>query len=160
MAKAIARIPEMSPHEVTAGNSEPLASAHQDSLTEALRLLDLMNDKGLLRLLIAVLEKGEDALRIFVEQADKPGAVAGIQNGMLLLQGLSELDPNGLQRLFRGLGNATSSSSAEAVSINGVFDMLRLFHDPDVTAGLSFAVSLLKGIGQEVRQTAQSEASS
>jgi uncharacterized protein YjgD (DUF1641 family) len=129
-----------------------LLQGHRHSLDEALLLIDLLHEKGVFQALAAALEHGSELLDIVVRQVDQPEAVGGLKNVIALVQGLGAMDARGLSGVLHGVAEGTKlAGTGERVTVNGVFDMMKLMHDPDVSAGLAFAFTLLKGIGQGVR---------
>jgi uncharacterized protein YjgD (DUF1641 family) len=164
MAKAIAREHEReTENEIQhdSGRTEAnewietlnLLQGHRHSLAEALLLIDLLHEKGVLQALVAALEHGSELLDIVVRQVDQPEGVGGLKNVIALVQGLGAMDARGLSGLLHGVAEGTKlAGTGERVTVNGVFDMMKLMHDPDVSAGFAFAFTLLKGIGQGVRR--------
>lgn len=128
-----------------------LHQGHGQSLAEALHLIDLLHEKGLLQALVAAIEHGSDLLDIVVRQVDQPEAVGGLKNVIALVQSLGAMDARGLSGLLQGLAEGTKlAGTGQHVTVHGVFDMMKLIHDPDVSAGLAWTFTLLKGIGQRV----------
>ena len=156
MGKAITWVPdaEISRQPVP----KDMLSGHEQALAEALHLIDLLHEKGLLQLSAASLEQGKGLMDILVRQMDQPGALGGLKNVIALVQGATAMDARGLSQLLQGLAEGTKLlGQGERVTVNGVFDLMRLMHDPDVSSALGWLFTILKGIGQRVTENSQSK---
>lgn len=160
MARAITMIPEALQPETlrneawNGGTGAPadLFVGHEESLSEALRLIDLLHQTGVLQAAGATLEHGTDLIDILVREVDRPGAVGGIKNVIAIVQGMMAMDAKGLSRLLHGVAEGTKlAASGQQVNVNGVFDIMKQIQDKDISAGLAWIFTLLKGIGQRVQ---------
>jgi uncharacterized protein YjgD (DUF1641 family) len=145
------------PEEERAAALEALlegASDNSPALLEALALLQSLHQRGILEALAALFQKGDDVLGIAMDTLAQPASSNGAKNALILAQTLSSLDEETLARSQRMVANgvrgfAHAQSPAKPL---GVFDLLRALKDPDVSAGLSAILGMLKGVGAAQRQ--------
>jgi uncharacterized protein YjgD (DUF1641 family) len=129
-----------------------------DAVKEVLKTIHLLHEKDVLNIVNALLEQGSDIMKIVVDQAGKPGYAGGLKNGMALVQLLGTMDTRAVSTMVHALGKAQQQATAEgATQIRGVFGLLGALRDPDVSAGMSFMVQILKSVGQGLRGTGDAE---
>ncbi|HEY1389339.1 MAG TPA: DUF1641 domain-containing protein [Ktedonobacterales bacterium] len=130
------------------------ASDNSPALREALALLQSLHQRGILDALVALFEKGDDVLGIAMDTLAQPAYSSGAKNALVLAQTLSALDEETMarsQRMVVGGVRGFANARPPAKPL-GVFDLLRVLKDPDVSAGLAATLGLLKGIGAAQRQ--------
>ncbi len=149
--------PQETAEEARASALETLlegASDRSGALLETLALLEALHERGVLDAMVAFFQRGDDVLRLVVDRLDQPAYSDGIRNALTLTQSLAAFDQETLattQRMVTGGIRAFASAQPPAKPL-GVFDLLRALKDPDVSAGLTAALALLKGIGAAQRQ--------
>jgi len=153
VAKAIGSIPVHSDQkvDVTRGweQVKQVAVENQEGVEHAIRLLGLLHDRGMLDVLTALLERGEEVLQVALRQANQSGAVSGVSNFVALTQAVAQMDMEGVPRLLRGLGEgARLAQTDEQLSIHGAWDVWKALRDPEVSQGLSNLLTMLKGLGR------------
>lgn len=137
-------------HERTAASAE--------ALVEGLALLQSLHERGVLEALVALVQHGDDVLGTVMETlaqgSGDNGYTRGAKNAITLAQGFGALDEATVattQRMVTGGLRAFASAEPPTKPL-GVFDLLRALKDPDVSAGLSAVLALLKGIGVAQRE--------
>lgn len=151
MAKAISTVP----HEVhVQGNTVSV----QDSLQETARALDKvriltkkLEDAGWLDVLTAVLDERDTLLGILLEQVDKPGTLALMQNALNLGQVLSSVPSGTIASLGEGFSAGLHRlDEGSVVEVRGIWDVLRAVRDPDISRGFAMILTVLKSIGESL----------
>lgn len=119
-----------------------------DGIVDGLKLLQACEEKGLIPIVRALVEQGDDVLRVVVGALSRKGVTDGLKNLIGIVQFLSVVPPEDMERVFhavaRGLEQATER---EANSRMGVYDVLRALRDPDVGRSLAMLFAFLKGMG-------------
>ncbi|MDP9728323.1 DUF1641 domain-containing protein [Alicyclobacillus tolerans] len=130
-----------------------------DSLTAAmkslLKLLQELSDKGLLDFLVGLLEQGQNIAKVLVDFAAQTAQSKSLQSIISLASEVSNLDGEALGRTLKGV-TAGLSKMAESEPNGrpmGIFELLRMMKDPDVSAALQSGFAFLKGMGQALRKT-------
>ncbi len=157
MAKASTQIYDVSPShaEFTHAELEQITdwiALHKDSVTALLTLFDNMHEAGLLDIVNALIVRGQDLLKILADQAEKPEYAGGIKNVIALVQGFGMLDAKVLAQLMRNLVFITRNLDlTNGPKVAGVWSTLQAVRDPDVAAGFSVALAIIRGLGQGIR---------
>ncbi len=130
---------------------EDAMATDPQAVVQMLHTISLLRANGVLDIMNAFLEQSEDIFKIIVDQAGKPGYAEGLKNVLAVLQMFGSFD----LRVFVSPVTKTAKSIEEGTvpRVNGVMDMWRYLHDPDVSLGLGMMLSFLKGIGEAVNQT-------
>jgi uncharacterized protein YjgD (DUF1641 family) len=53
--------------------------------------------------------------------------------------------------LARGVGRGNAEFAASPVAVGGIFSLGKLLKDPDINRALSFAATVAKAVGQELK---------
>jgi uncharacterized protein YjgD (DUF1641 family) len=134
------------------------ASDQSDALLEGLALLQALHERGVLEALVAFFQQGDGVLGVTMDTlANQPAYTQGAKNAMTLAQSLGELDEPTVattQRMVSGGLRAFATAKPPARPL-GFFDVLRALKDPDVSAGLTAVIALLKGFGAAQRQRSE-----
>ncbi|MDQ0189169.1 DUF1641 domain-containing protein [Alicyclobacillus cycloheptanicus] len=160
MAKPILTIAQEEPSPLRteqAAMTELMAALteHHKGLEQGLELVDLLHEKGLLDIVIALLKRGDRVLEIIIRAAEKPGGLSLMKNAIALVQGMSELDAKALVGLFRQVNAGLTAMNAEdRPVVTGAWSLLGLLRDEDVSAGLGVLFGFLKGFGHAVKEAA------
>ncbi|SIS65587.1 DUF1641 domain-containing protein [Alicyclobacillus vulcanalis] len=119
-----------------------------DGIVDGLQLLKACEEKGLIPFVRALVEQGDDVLRVVVQAVSRKGVTDGLKNLIGAAQFLSVVPPEDMERVFhalaRGLERATQQ---EANGRMGVYDVLKALRDPDVGRSLAMLFAFLKGMG-------------
>jgi len=164
MAKAITTIirreltTEQCQAEGLAAVTEALAN-HAESVAAFIKMIDALHSSGTLALMTALLEQAPGVIQILAQQAEKPEGIKVLGNVIGLLPLLSSLDVTALARMSdaasqafgshdgSGHGGETSTSSAGGKPL-GVFGLLGLMRDPEVSAGIQRMMEFVKVAGR------------
>lgn len=154
MAKPIKDIKRLavSPEEQAAQDLAEVQQAiakHKDAVLEAVRLLQGLQDRGILPLLNNLLAAGDEVLAILAKEASKPQNSQVIENIVQLALIVGSLDLERLKPLAdgmnAGLQAAATAQTAEEANLRGLW---KTFRDPEVQRALAVLLNLLKGMGQ------------
>ncbi len=158
MAKAItsiasADVPASHEDEKRLERIVEAAVQNAEGLEQAIELVGALQEMGVLRALLAMVDKAPEMLHIAMRQVDSPGSVGGLKNFLALTQTFASIDLEGVPTLLQGFaaGVRKAAEANENVPISGAWDMLKLLRDPDVSRGLSAIFTLLKGLGEALR---------
>lgn len=129
------------------------ASNDADGIIQALKVLQAMEDRGMLDILLALLQRGEGVLAHVVDVLAKPEVTSSLETLIKSVQALGKLNSVGLLKTLDGVtaGLDRVAEAAPPEQHLGVYDVLRRLKDPDVNAGLAFALDFLQGMGRAVR---------
>ncbi|SFU64797.1 DUF1641 domain-containing protein [Alicyclobacillus macrosporangiidus] len=129
-----------------------------EALQQALRVVRGLHERGLLELTAAALEKGDDLLRLVVEQVNQPGALRLLRNAITLLQQAGAWDLEKWGPILEGAAAGIQEAQAHPPKRPlGVFGLLHLLSDPDVSRALHTLFGALKGMGRVLGQSAGEE---
>ncbi|MBX6353758.1 MAG: DUF1641 domain-containing protein [Thermoflavifilum sp.] len=124
-----------------------------DALTAFIRWIQLMHEKGWLQAMIAILEQGEDIMKILVRQANEPEYATGLKNLIGLTALLGQVDVEMLRSVAVAAREAkTRVTSGQIQPVAGIFPLLAALRDPAVGTGLAWMLEVLKSLGQAVAQ--------
>jgi len=136
---------------------ERLADAvvHEEQAAERLiQLVALAEDKGLLPMLTALLERGDRVLAHVVDLLARDEYTSALQNAIGLAQSLGKFDPDVLAKLVDGvaggLADAKEATTADGKPL-GVFELLALLKDPNVSYAIRFLLRFFSGMGKALR---------
>jgi len=134
-------------------NSESLATA----MKSVIRLLQELSDKGLLDFAVGLLEHGNDIVKATLDIAAKAAQSKSIQSLLAVVEDVGSLDAEALGKTFKGVsaGLAKMTETTPSNRPMGIFELLRMMKDPDVSAALQSGFAFLKGMGQALRQTGE-----
>ena len=141
MAKPITYIPEPVPQDTA-----------QDELN---RLVEVLHERGVLRLLTNLSAESHGVAQVALEQLDSPQGKNLIGNLFVLLEVSSKLEDGALEKLMTGVvkGVNVAASSSQRDSPPGTFGLVRELNDPDVRRGLSALLTLLGTLGRHLKET-------
>lgn len=129
------------------------AAQDADGLINAIKLLQAMNDKGILELLLALFERGDKVMGHLVDVLAKPGAANALQTALVAVQSLGTLNPTAVSQTISGLAGGLDrvAEAPERSKPIGMFELMRKLKDPDVNAAIVFGLDFLQGMGRAVR---------
>ncbi|HEU4963600.1 MAG TPA: DUF1641 domain-containing protein [Bacilli bacterium] len=166
MAKATTHIEKSVPNaaeEQAQGLGQLLQALaeNREAILLAMDVLGELHKAGLLEMLQALLKNRHEIGVIGIEQLNKPGAHRILKNGMNLVQFLSAVEPASLQTLLNGVAGGVKkvgeadggTGTGKAQPQPGMWGMVKLLRDPEVSASVNVLVNFLRGMGHEVRNT-------
>lgn len=124
---------------------------HKEAVLEAIDLLGNLHDRGILSLLNGLFSKGDEVLRIMVQEVNQPNNSRVLGNLLGLTGILGSIDIDRLKILTEkannGLKEATETDAVEEPG--NVFELLKVLKDPEVNRSIGMLVQFLKGMGKE-----------
>lgn len=130
---------------------ETSIAENAQGVKQALTIVQLLQEKGLLDMTQALLEQSGEILTIVVGQAKQPQYATGFKNLLGLVQLLGAVDVSLISSLLAGVSKAKERvESGEAPQVNGLFEMLGALQEPAVKRALSFLVEALRNIGADL----------
>jgi len=145
---------------------EAAPKEHAEALLTAWDLLQTAHDKGILDLAKGLIGGKDVITGKLAEAANLPESVAAIRNGMALARVLGSLDPDMLQRLAKGLDDASKKKTSEEkhaalhgspedegkkAKPPGMFSIAKQALSADGRRGLGFATELLVAFGRALK---------
>ncbi|WP_206885321.1 DUF1641 domain-containing protein [Alicyclobacillus mali (ex Roth et al. 2021)] len=136
---------------------ERLADAvvHEEQAAERLiQLVALAEDKGLLPMLTALLERGDRVMAHVVDLLARDEYASALQNAIGLAQALGKLDSEVLANLVDGVAEGLADVKQATVADGkplGIFELLALLKDPNVSYAIRFLLRFLSGMGKALR---------
>ncbi|MGV3487482.1 MAG: DUF1641 domain-containing protein [Tuberibacillus sp.] len=121
------------------------------SIEALMDLTEKLDDRGILDLLNGLVGKGDKVLGVVMHGLNKPGVSDTLDHILNLGAFLSRLDARKLVHLADRI-NAGVDAAEEAVASGestNVFDLLKVFKDPDINRALTALIGFLKGAGAE-----------
>jgi uncharacterized protein YjgD (DUF1641 family) len=120
---------------------------HKTAVLEALDLLQGLHDRGVLPLFIGLLRAGDEVLAVLVNELNKPDSVRAIRNLVGLTEALGALDAEKLRPLVSGINSGLAEQQAQPQK-TGLLGLWQAMQNPEVNAGLTMVLNMLKGIGK------------
>jgi uncharacterized protein YjgD (DUF1641 family) len=154
------------PHLELMHRVEAAPREHAEALLVLWDLLQTSHDKGLLDLALGLVQGKDIITGKLAEAANLPESVAAIRNGMALARVLGSLDPDMLQRLAKGLDDASKQkvASEQQAAMHGsqekaksdektpgLFAIAKRALSADGRRGLGFATELLVSLGRALK---------
>jgi len=124
---------------------------HGEAILDALEVLQLMHDKGVLELMRGMLGGGDKIIEQAVAVASDPGAVRASRNALLLVKALGQLEPELLSDLTTSIAPALNQANRDESRPPGLVKLLRTFWNPDFRRGLAAFNDLLEMFGKNLR---------
>jgi uncharacterized protein YjgD (DUF1641 family) len=127
-----------------------------EGIVQALGLLQALEERGVLPLTRALVEQGDDVLKVIMALIQREEYTGAIKNLLSLGQVLAAVPHSAMNTMLTGVsGGVKEAAKAQADSSFGVYDALKALKDPDVSRAVSFGLSFLKGMGQAIGEAQQ-----
>ncbi|WP_223067973.1 DUF1641 domain-containing protein [Paenibacillus caui] len=125
-----------------------------EGIREAIKLLQQLQESGILGALNAVVEAKDKVAKIAVGQLVRPPVTNAINNAMAAAGALTELDPEMTKKLLGGVANGLQKAEQglQNDERTGMFQLLKALRDPDINRAIGFGLNLLKGIGEGLKK--------
>ena len=142
---------------------------HAEALLVAWDLLQTAHDQGILDLAQGLIGGKDIIAGKLAEAANLPESLAAIRNGIALARVLAAFDPDMLQRLAKGLDEASKETverekiaakhgtkAAEAVRAKqdkapGLWGIVKMATSEDARRGMGFGVKMLVALGKAMK---------
>ncbi|WAH38784.1 DUF1641 domain-containing protein [Alicyclobacillus dauci] len=129
---------------------------NSEGIVEALGLLQALQERGVLPLVRALVEQGDDVLKVILALFQSEEYGAGVKNFIGLLQLFTKIPTESMESVIAGVGGGMKAASeAPEVGKFGVYDALKSLQDPDVARAISFGLAFLKGMGRSLAEVKQ-----
>ncbi|KIL49127.1 hypothetical protein KR50_11620 [Jeotgalibacillus campisalis] len=130
---------------------ESMLLANKEAIQETFKILNHLQDRGILEMGTALLSQGDKVMDILVKTADSPETTNTLKNLLLMLGTLGTLNVQQLEPLILKVntGIARISELSEEDEKGGYFTLLRSLTDPDVKRAMAVGITFLKGIGEK-----------
>ena len=155
MAKPISAIEPtkpIDPETVRETNKNELLDAlleRKASIESVIELVEKLDERGVLDLLNGLIGQGDKVLEVVMRELNKPGVSDTLDHLLNLGSFLSRLNTKKLVDLAERIN--AGIDAAEQAAKNGemttLFDLLKLFKDPDVNRTITTLFGFLKGAG-------------
>jgi uncharacterized protein YjgD (DUF1641 family) len=119
---------------------------HTDAIVDALELLQLLHDRGVLELLRGLAGAGDQLAGILTAAAGAPESLRGMRNFILLTKFFTSIPPEVLESLVRTA--ATGAEREKAHRAPGVLHLLRRASSEDSRHAMAVALDLLESVGK------------
>ena len=131
---------------------EPPTIEEEKIESEVQLLLESLSDSGVLRILSNLLQTRHELLDLGLEKYREFGGVEATNNVLVLLKGLSYMDPDLLHEATGRVVEAGNKSLYESIVLGrtpSLWELIRQLGEDDTKRGLAVAVSVLKSLGRE-----------
>jgi uncharacterized protein YjgD (DUF1641 family) len=119
---------------------------HTDAIVDALELLQLLHDRGVLELLRGLVGAGDQLVGILTAAAGAPESLRGMRNFILLTKFFTSIPPEVLESLVR---TATTGAEREKEhGAPGVLNLLRRASSENSRHAMAVALDLLESVGK------------
>jgi uncharacterized protein YjgD (DUF1641 family) len=164
MAKPILDIQrvEPSPEQVQTQAIQDLIKAIADNREIILDMFEIarqLHEMGILAIIKGLLENRHDVGLIAIQQLNQPKMHHLLKNIVTLTQGLGEIEPIHVQKMFHGLSRGLEAS--EQVISNGktpsLWELAKYARDPSVRMSMATIMTILRGMGEAFRDESNRE---
>ncbi|PPA70707.1 hypothetical protein C4B60_07880 [Jeotgalibacillus proteolyticus] len=130
---------------------ETLLLSNKEAIHESFKILNHLQDRGILEMGTALLSQGDKVLDILVKTADTPETANTLRNLLLMLGTLGTLNVQQLEPIILKVntGIARVAELTEGEEKGGYFTLLRSLNDPDVKRAMAVGITFLKGLGEK-----------
>ncbi|TCP23808.1 uncharacterized protein YjgD (DUF1641 family) [Scopulibacillus darangshiensis] len=158
MARPVTKIERMTvdPDVQEAKEREEVIAAlmeNKEAVLSVITLVDKLQDRGILDLLIALFGQGDKVLSIAARELNKPGVADTLDHLMNAAQMLGKLEINKMKGLVDNVnaGIEEAEKRVESGETTSLFDLMKLLKDPDVNRAVTASVGFLKGAGKGIK---------
>jgi uncharacterized protein YjgD (DUF1641 family) len=139
------------PREALRARIERAPEDHAEAVLAAYDLLQQLHDRGVLDTTRSALASSEALLGTIAGAADTPETIRALRNLLFLRNVLSNIEPEALEVLVRGIPQGLAMASAQRDAPVSVWKLVRRALSADSLRGLAAAVALLEGVGRQLR---------
>ena len=136
----IERLPEGFDDEQTRAEWVDKIGKHGDALDDTLRLVQALHDRGVLSLLVGMVEQSDRIARVAAKELAQPRNVQVLENLLTLYELVGRLDPESLKE--------KPQPPLQRQRKMGLLGLWRQIRDPDVQRGLHWILDCLRGLGR------------
>ncbi len=127
---------------------------HEETIKNALNLLEVANNKGVLQMVGYLLSDIDDLAEAGVEMLAKPDTTRMLDNGSKWIKVVKKLDPQALGNMLETVSRIATNweETTPSIAVHGVWDLVKVLRDPDLSLVLSKLFSTLKVLGGTMRE--------
>jgi uncharacterized protein YjgD (DUF1641 family) len=129
---------------------EKAPDEHAAALLAAYDVLEAAYDEGLLDILHGMIASKDTIITTLARYAKQPEGIAGIRNLLTAAKILTELDPEILDHLSKGMTSAIEEHKREQKPPS-LFQLAKRSTSEDGRRGLSFMTLILAGLGRSLK---------
>lgn len=144
------------PVEKEDGRRELEAALDQNAegVAQTLALLQQLQERGVLPLLSALVEQGDDVLKVLLALVKREEYLGGVKNLIAIVQLLTAIPPQTMESMVHGMKSGVhEASQSKPREDMGIYDLLQGIRDPDVSRAISYGLSFLKGMGKQLGES-------
>jgi len=142
--------PPHDPREALIRKLENAPQEHAEALLVAYEVLQGLHDRGVLDLLRGGLGSGDKILQMLVEASNKPEAIQGLRNFIILTKLFGSLEPKLLEHLADAVPRALTEAKEEKPL--GMLQLLMKASNRDSRRILSVMVRVMETLGKGLRK--------
>jgi uncharacterized protein YjgD (DUF1641 family) len=139
------------PHQELERKLAAAPREHAEALLVAWDLLQVAHDKGILDLAQGLIGGRDIIATELAAAAKKPESINAIRNLIAMGRVLGSLDPGTLDHLAKALDGAAQQKEAEGKP-SSLWQLFRRVTSEDGRRGLSFATTILTGLGRSTKR--------
>lgn len=131
-----------------------LMVGREHALESIVNILDMADKKGLLTMAEYLLHDAGDLVDTGIEWLAQPSTISLKEQGAEWVSIVKQIDPTMVERLIVMASAVTDKIEVHehAVQIHGLWDIVKIMRDPDISVALSKLFSILKAIGAVQRE--------
>ncbi|MTH54801.1 DUF1641 domain-containing protein [Bacillus mangrovi] len=124
---------------------------NKEAILESLKLMQHMQNKGVLPLLNGLFGQGDKVLQVLVKAIDTPENANAMKNLLLMMGMLGTINVRELEPLMLKVNNGVERVAKEKDTDRktGYFDIVRSLKDPEINRAVTLLFTFLKGMGEE-----------
>ena len=119
---------------------------HTDAIVDALELLQLLHDRGVLNLLRGLVGAGDQIVGMLTDAAGTPESLRGMRNFILLTTFFASIPPEVLDGLVRAASQGAEREKAQRAP--GLLQLLRRAGSEDSRHAIAVTLDLLESVGK------------
>lgn len=152
MAEAIKSIVrEPADEQETRRQIDAALAENADGVAQALTLLQQLQERGILPLVSALVEQGDDVLKVLLTLLKREEYLGGVKNLIAIVELLTAIPPQAMESMVHGMKNGIHEASQSKPNEEmGVYDLLQGLRDPDVSRAISYGLNFLRGMGKQL----------
>jgi len=151
MAQPIPFVPTPhDPREALIRKLENAPQEHAEALLATYEVLQGLHDRGVLDLLRGGLGSGDKILQMLVEASNKPEAIQGLRNFIILTKLFGSLEPKLLEHLAEAVPRALTEAKEEKPL--GIGQLLMKASNRDSRRILSVMIRVMERLGKGLRK--------
>jgi len=144
------QLPPRDPRAELQARLQNAPQQHAEALLSAYEVLQGLHDRGVMDLMRGALGSSDKVLTSFVEMANAPEAVRGMQNLIILAKTLGTIEPELVEGFARSLPEALARTKACGAEPPGLWGIIRQFRSGNFRRGLVLINSMLEAFGKNL----------